>query len=390
MYIQAVMNLSIRGCALLAQGSNVTSAAHAALRHLKVSRGPITLARMLLTGVALVYFWSNPLAGLVAQVAARAICAGFEAAFAKKADFTHEAQGSSKAARLAYNVFSTAIFPLKMLQRLHEMAGNTLLLPSSFLGLCISWGAQPVENRRTLTVCGTNIDVYLDSNSTITSDRWLVVANPNGMIYEQLLWVEHIQKLAQELGAHIAYFNYPGTGYSEGMPNRWLMVEAQRTVWIYLACLVGAKQIVNYGWSLGGAVQSEASVNFNWQRVGHVSIKDRTFSTLSKVARSLMGWPGALAASLSGWDFNAVANVPMNHVVLQATWQDLIADDGVISAEASFARAAVQDERRGIALANGNILVGVEPNSQHSTQAHMRVLGEGEIQDTVRAVNERL
>ena len=107
------------------------------------------------------------------------------------------------------------------------------------------------------------------------------------------------------------FFNYPGVGKSQGWPKKSLILKA------YYALLklledpngLGAKDIIGYGWSLGGGVQSEALQYHSFNpSINYVFIKDRTFYSLVRTVVDVAGTSLSKIAKFSKWELNSFAS----------------------------------------------------------------------------------
>jgi hypothetical protein len=395
-------------------GANLTSLTHNIFANIKVRPDVGSGVRLLLSGVALWMYWSNPLAGLVAQAAIRTLFAGAQILKSGEADFVYET--SSKCQRIATEIFKNVLFPLKMYDQMHEIAG-AMALPSSMIGCFYGSPVSAQEGRpvhitrdsklresgedKTLLVNGSRVSAHIVSCGK-KADRWFVVANPNGTLYEEHLLQSgehraqmrsgdrreipkgHVYALAQKLDAHILFFNYPGVGLSEGMPSRHGMIESQRAVWRFAEEQLKAKEIINYGWSIGGGVQGEAIAGFQFKEDLKVaSIKDRTFSSMAAAAKGLMGPVIAGGATLLGWNINTLAGGLEGDVVIQtainrASNERSVFSDGVIKAEAALESAL-----------GGVQHTWVDLDSVPYQNNHMRSLPDldGEINGSGRGIN---
>lgn len=371
---------ALYGARLLMSGANLTSVTHNFFATIKVRPDTGANARLVLSAVALWMYWSNPVAGVVAQLAIRTLFAGAQMLKSGEADFIYET--TSKGQRITTEIFKNILFPLKMYDHMHEIAG-AMALPASIIG-CFAGSQVYAEGRsqpihvtsdpklresgedKTLLVNGSRVSVHVVRSGQKVS-RWFVVANPNAALYEQHLMQSgshrfkssgklypipqgHIYALANKLNANILFFNYPSVGLSEGMPSRHSMIESQRAVWRFAEEKLEAQEIINYGWSIGGGVQGEAIAGFEFKEgVKVASIKDRTFSSMAAAARGLMGPFIARGATLLGWNINTLAGGLEGDVVIQTgqkpcndprcTYVHTVESDGMITADAALESA---------------------------------------------------
>ncbi|MES2200356.1 MAG: hypothetical protein V4489_09355 [Chlamydiota bacterium] len=141
----------------------------------------------------------------------------------------------------------------------------------------------------TLDVDGYKIDAtILGNRGASSSKRWVLGSFGNGGCYQEEMYdSKYFKPLLTELKANAIVFNYTGVDKSSGPPNRKAMAKAYE---IMLKILedktdgLGAEEIVGYGHSIGGGVQSDGIKNHKFKpTIKYVFIKDRTFSNASKV-----------------------------------------------------------------------------------------------------------
>lgn len=163
-------------------------------------------------------------------------------------------------------------------------------------------------------------------------------------------------------------------GASTGMPNREAMAKAYNAVLSFVEdqnAGLGAKEIIGYGFSIGGGVQGEALKTHPLrQDVSYVFVKDRTFSSIAKVIPVL----GPLI-KLFGWNISPTdssralqapeiiisrANIVAAQILRPAT---AAFHDGIISAEASLTTALRQESPSG-GFPSQKVFIGIP--SEHN------------------------
>lgn len=272
--------------------------------------------------------------------------------------------------RVAKLIFSILIFPVGIHHLLHSLAGKMGIVPASNPSLMGYTSSHPEESRRrislngvwkykrlTVEVDGYKIDAMIVGKaSTLRNGRWLVESLGNGEFYEETLSESsELYGLLGRLKSNGIVFNYPGVGASSGLPNRWAMAKAYRAILSFLEDAqkgVGAKEIIGFGHSIGGGVQSDALQDHELKKgIKYVFVKSRTFSTLSQMASHIVPKPWNWLATLLGWNIDSVKvsqKIKVPEIILQTasvqTQEELtdsskLRDDGVIPAKASLAKA---------------------------------------------------
>jgi hypothetical protein len=121
---------------------------------------------------------------------------------------------------------------------------------------------------------------------------------------------------------------------------------------------IAAREIVGLGHSLGGGVQGEALNGYQLKDgIKHVFVKSRTFSHLEAEASYIGGKFLGFLAQFFGWDMGSVASskrLRAPEIILQTARvdryevihdSDKIISDGAIGANASLAKALLDDPR---------------------------------------------
>lgn len=217
--------------------------------------------------------------------------------------------------------------------------------------------------RITVAVDGSKIDaMILGKPSTLDNGRWLLASNGNAECYENKLSCENeFHQILTECNANSIVFNYPGVGASSGFPNRQAMAKAYRAMLGFLENRengIGAKEIIGYGFSLGGGVQGDALKTHQLENdIKYVFVKSRTFSNLSAIVSVLIGKMFGIAVKIFGWNIDSIESskkLQAHEIIMQTAnieedYQELhdsskIIHDGVIPAEVSLARALLDDD----------------------------------------------
>lgn len=273
----------------------------------------------------------------------------------------------SKMMRIAKLILSIIIFPIGIYRCLHALTGR-IIVPSSLwvndqnakreMFLTQPQPMLPWRFKRfTVEVDGDKIDCYIaGTESTLSNGRWVLFSVGNCGLYENILAsgsTSRNYQLLRRLKANAILFNYPRVGVSSGQPTRQQLVKAYRAMLTLLEDQkqgIGAKEIIGYGYSLGGAVQGEALKDHTLKKYIHyVFVKDRTFSDLMAVPKKILGF----VAKLLGYNMSSVASsekLQAPEVIIQSAKRlgpivrsDQVIDDGVISVKASLAKALLDD-----------------------------------------------
>lgn len=287
----------------------------------------------------------------------------------------------SKAARVAKLIFSIIIFPIGIYNIIHALVGkivvpstNKLLNnlkgnPSNYVDLLRNKIVEEVRGnegpwkykRITVEVNGNKIDaMIIGKESTFNNGRWLLQSNGNSGFYEYSLGDKSssFKHLLTHLEGNALVFNYPGAGANDGMPNRQTMTKTYQAMLNFLEDKqkgIGAKEIIGYGYSIGGGVQGDALLTHRLKNesdgIKYVFVKDRTFSNLSTAAAHFSNPFQGFLTKVFGWNFNSVESskrLPVPEIIFQTAKvkeytvlknSDDLKHDMVISAEASLAKS---------------------------------------------------
>jgi hypothetical protein len=234
------------------------------------------------------------------------------------------------------------------------------------------WKAKRVS----IEVNGKIVDaLMMGREETLKNGRWVLYGVGNGHTYEEAM-NSYLEDLTGEIDANIIFFNYPGVGASEGHATKKSMADANRGVLKFLEDEVKAKEIILYGFSIGGGVQAEALDGYDFREdVKYVSVKEKTFESLSSVVTAILPTLGRFVAKpllkLFDWDFQTAKGsraLPIPEVVIQSATEidmsknpDAIFDDGVIKKSASLAKRLIDD-----GVTSNKHFIGVSSNHFYS------------------------
>lgn len=263
-------------------------------------------------------------------------------------------------------IVSIVIFPYTLFQA----AVGWAILPASSILMKLAVNPDKIRaslfplsqggwniKRIAIKVDGYVIDAaILHKSEYIHNKRWFLAANGNGMFYEQAIKLNIYDDCLDEIKANAVVFNYPGVGSSTGLLCKTAMKKAHLAVMKFIEDKekgLGAKTIINYGWSMGGGSQGELYKDYDFQEgTSYLSIKDQTFSDLATEANAICCFPFSFIAKwlikLSNWNLSSVdSSINLKHkeiIVQYATKEGEITDskevlsDGVIHEDASLAK----------------------------------------------------
>ncbi|MEI6241991.1 MAG: CPn0927/CPn0928 family alpha/beta hydrolase fold protein [Chlamydiota bacterium] len=286
---------------------------------------------------------------------------------------TYTSNTEYKIIRIVKQIFLVLIFPLGMYMLLHSLVGKIVLPASS--PTCMGYSKNHaneirpavVEDRNwkykriTVEVDGYKIDAAIvGTPTTLHNGRWMLASGGNGEFYEGTLSPRHdFKHILSQVHSNGIVFNYPGVGASSGLPNRQAMAKAYHAMLSFLEDRengVGAKEIIGYGHSIGGAVQGDAlQIHELKKDVKYVFVKSRTFSNLSNEVSSLMVKPLGFLIKILGWNIDSVESskkLQAPEIIMQTAsvngYKELkdsskIIDEDIISSEASLAKALLYD-----------------------------------------------
>ena len=192
--------------------------------------------------------------------------------------------------------------------------------------------------------------------------RWLAFYCGNGHCYEE---ATHLRDMLNAFDSNGLFFNYPGVNASSGPVNKKTLKKASEAIINFLEDPngIGAKEIILYGFSIGGGMVSEGLRGHRLKEgIHYLAIKDRTFSSTSKMASSIgFGRLGVFVIKLLGLEFDclrASREEKVPEMIIQRIKQKnkdsieedeaiQIAWDGVIPKEAALADQLSKEEMKG-------------------------------------------
>jgi hypothetical protein len=213
---------------------------------------------------------------------------------------------------------------------------------------------------------------------TLFNERWMLVSNGNNEFYEKKILTGFIQEFAAKINANIIFYNYPGVANSIGVPSRSCLNRSYRAMLKFLeddVNGVGAKQIIGYGFSMGGGVQADALLDHDLKKnIKYLFIKDRTFSSLSLVTKYFKNTFLSILVNFMNWEMDCLLSSKLldtNEIIIQTTnlasCQEIfnsqsICHDGIIASEASLAKTLFENRNK---FKGKKVFIGVD--GEHST-----------------------
>lgn len=209
-----------------------------------------------------------------------------------------------------------------------------------------------VAKRISVCVNGKLVDaMIIGKKENINNKKWTLISNPNAVDMKFVAgsrWT-HITGLIDTHQTNVLFYDYQGTGSSEGVATRDEIVSAHEAMLQFFEDEekgIGAKEILQIGISIGGGVQGHAMKTHKLKEgVKYVLVKDDSFSKISKVRSPILG--GLI--KFLGWELSSMTaakkmeeqgvpeiilqtgNKKGKRVAAEDVW-----DDGVISAKASL------------------------------------------------------
>ncbi len=288
-------------------------------------------------------------------------------------DFVYTHNTEYPAWRIAKDIISIVVFPIGICRVIHSVAAKFGILPAS-ISLAYRGESHPTHlrssiqlnkelkmKRLSVKVDGYTIDAaIMGKASTLGNGRWVVYSNGNGELYEHNLHRCSFEQILTELNGNAIVFNYPGVAGSKGMPNRAAMAKAYRAILNLIEDQesgIGAREIIGFGHSLGGAVQGEALRSHQLkQNIKYCFVKSRTFSDLSSTATNITGLKifGFLVRFFC-WNMSSIKssmNPDIPEIIMQTAGvyeptdigrqPDLVVDDDVIGADVSLVKKLLE------------------------------------------------
>ena len=313
-------------------------------------------------------------------------------------------------ARIVKQILAIIIFPIRAYHALHAITGRILLQASNptlirfpkdqahILRSQASLDGDWKFKRITIEVDNNKIDaMIMGKASTLGNGRWILDSCGTSEFYEnKLLKGSDLESILHAVHGNGLVFNYPGVGTSSGMPNRRAMAKAYRAMLHFLEDEkngIGAKEIIGYGYSIGGGVQGDALRNHSLKKnIKYVFLKSRTFSNLSSAVYHLTNTFLKLFVKITGWNLSSLESsrhLKAPEIIMQTArvdeYEELhdsskIIDDGVIAAQSSLAKKLLDNPG---CTEQKKLFLGIP--ERHTDWLHDPTLLAQKIEESLRA-----
>lgn len=216
---------------------------------------------------------------------------------------------SNKIARVAYLVFSILVFPVGIVRligyAININATKNAILPgvdtckealknarervlnhSEFISRCQRHTIETADHVKLDTIVVNNLEQI---KKPINEQKFVVFFTGNSGSYEGAF--DELLHFSNETGANVYTGNYRGVGESEGFPTGFkdLVMDGEAMIQFLLSKGVKSKNILIYGWSMGGAVGTHVAALH--QKTGDEMnlANDRSFASFVKEVKELLG-----------------------------------------------------------------------------------------------------
>lgn len=178
--------------------------------------------------------------------------------------------------------------------------------------------------RVALNKSGINYDAFVLEHQTLKGNgQWVIMAGGNGQIGES--FISYRAQQFTDLGFNILYVNGPGAGRSSGHPSSYSIGAGQEAGLQFLEQVVGAKNILLYGYSFGSGAQAKAIADhtFKTNDIDYMVWSDRSFDTLSNAASGMVTRLTKLLFPLLGIELDGIKaakklqKLGIEHIVTQ-------------------------------------------------------------------------
>lgn len=324
--------------------------------------------------------------------------------------YTHTVE--SKVWRVCKDIISVLI-PIIGLYRLVHRLVSLATLPAcmanaQWAALYRNYYVSQLDSEWTMKRIAVQVDGYtidamiVGKESTFSNGRWVLQSIGNGEYYEDALnpEVDSFRNILTQLEGNALIFNYPGVASSSGMPSRTAMRKA------YLAMLnfledqeegIGAKEIIGYGHSIGGAVQGEALRSHPLKNgVQYVFVKSRTFSNLYRETSFLIHPILGFLLKAFGWNMSSITSsrrLQAPEIIMQTgdatanpkelTDKDKVFCDGIIGKKASLAYQLLKDRENSALTCGDKYFMGI-------SEFHNEGLKKSTVEHLVSKIQEFL
>ena len=233
-----------------------------------------------------------------------------------KTEIAYNYETISRIQRIAFICFAIIVFPVGLAILTHKLIGKIVFsgwltvkghqkrFMENYIGSVDNAQKLPkvIAKRINLLVDGKIVDAFICGKpENINNGKWVLVATGVGRCMEDM---DNYEEFDSSFQKNYLFFNYPGVGASEGLPSKTQVVNTYTAMLHFLEDDkkgVGAKEIICWGRSIGGAIQAESLKDHTFKNeVKYTIIRDRTFSRLSEVA-----WYTKVLKFV-GWEFDGL------------------------------------------------------------------------------------
>jgi len=144
-----------------------------------------------------------------------------------------------------------------------------------------------------------------DNKTSLTQDKCILFFHGNaGNISFRLGYIEKFY----ELGFSLLFFDYPGFGLSEGVPNEEVCIKSADLFYNYL---INEQKFINnqiifYGESIGGSIASSLANKYNIKFL----ILQSTFTDIKEIIKNIIKIP---FFNTLGFGFETIQNLKIRH-----------------------------------------------------------------------------
>lgn len=252
----------------------------------------------------------------------------------KVTEVVYEYETISKIRRIAYTCFAILVFPVGIALIVHRTFGKILFggwitrrkVINEMLKTYVDDDSNQITNlvtkRLHLRVDGKIVDAVIFGRlENLQNGKWNLVTPGAWCCMEELMcrwekddgcsWNSRNDRRIDGRSfdcigrQNYLLFNYPGVGGSEGFASRSQVINTHEAMLRFLEDSkdgIGAKEIICWGRSIGGAIQAESLKEHTFQNdITYKIVADRTFSCLSDIAwyTKVLKWVG--------WKFDCTA-----------------------------------------------------------------------------------
>lgn len=209
-----------------------------------------------------------------------------------------------------------------------------------------------------------NPKITVSTDENPLQGRCIVFSVGNSAAYESFLMDRNVYALSKKLNANLLVYNYAGVVGSSGFfPNQDAMVASHSAMLDFLEAL-GAKEIVDFGWSIGGGVQWRSHSEKTRDKKRYCVVSYKTFLSTRHFGERIAGWLGGFGVSFLRWNYDnetAMKQSMVGKVVVQTVGpNNTILSDGVIDQENALGKKAKKDEFVGTQSPHNKLLSRTE------------------------------